>query len=419
MIISPLVSALISTYNSERFIRGCIEDLQRQTIAHQLEIIVIDSASHQNEWKIVCELQGRYNNIRYLRTEQRETIYQAWNRGIRIASGRFITNANTDDRHRRDALELMAATLDAHPDIALVYGDCLVTTIPNQTFEHTIRCGYHIRPEYSPEFMLSGCHIGPQPMWRKDVHNEIGYFSEELSSAGDYEFWCRIALKHRMKHIPQFLGLYYDNPKGFANSDIGLSIRESYQVQQQYGELFPPPRRDYSNNFQHWKETEENGYVHIVIVTRDEMHAFAMMLESLVRCTEFPHVITVVDTGSSAEMKSFLEAAKSAGMITNLVSLDGTAPISEAFEAAGSLERKAAYRLFLGYSMLVSLPGWLSMLIAETERFPKAKVMTNRLWTRGGVIRNMDGLLPAFCMEDDPVNGFRLERTEAEEGQAW
>ncbi|MBK6913999.1 MAG: glycosyltransferase family 2 protein [Ignavibacteriales bacterium] len=38
-------------------------------------------------------------------------MYKAWNRAIRIAKGKYITNANTDDLLRRDALEILAENL--------------------------------------------------------------------------------------------------------------------------------------------------------------------------------------------------------------------------------------------------------------------------------------------------------------------
>jgi glycosyltransferase involved in cell wall biosynthesis len=100
-----LISAIVSTYNSEQFMRGCLEDLLAQTIADRMEIIVIDSASAQNEGAIVKEFQGRCGRIKYLRTPERESVYAAWNRGIKIAEGKYVTNANTDDRHRPDAFE--------------------------------------------------------------------------------------------------------------------------------------------------------------------------------------------------------------------------------------------------------------------------------------------------------------------------
>jgi len=66
-----LVSAIVSTYNSKRFIRGCLEDLENQTIADRLEIVVVNSGSEQNEDKIVKEFQGRYSNIKYIKTDKR------------------------------------------------------------------------------------------------------------------------------------------------------------------------------------------------------------------------------------------------------------------------------------------------------------------------------------------------------------
>lgn len=55
------VSAIVSTYNSERFIQGCLEDLVNQTLYEkgELEIIVVDSGSEQNERAIVEKFQQR------------------------------------------------------------------------------------------------------------------------------------------------------------------------------------------------------------------------------------------------------------------------------------------------------------------------------------------------------------------------
>jgi glycosyltransferase involved in cell wall biosynthesis len=119
----PLVSALVSTYNSARFIDGCLADLEAQTIADQMEIIVVDSASEEGEGAIVNRWQERYPNILYTRTERREPVYAAWNRAIRMARGTYLTNANTDDRHKANAFERMSRVLDMRPDVALVYAD--------------------------------------------------------------------------------------------------------------------------------------------------------------------------------------------------------------------------------------------------------------------------------------------------------
>jgi len=248
---APLVSAIVSTYKSERFLRGCLEDLLAQTIAGQLEIVVVDSCSPQNERAIVEEFQKRCPNIVYIRSDKRETVCGAWNRAIKAARGKYITNANTDDRHRCDALEILARTLDEHPDITLAYADCLITEVENETFENTTATRKFQWLDFSArDLLLKGCFCGPQPMWRREVHDEHGYFDAEFVSAGDYEFWLKIARTRKFLHVREVLGLYLESPASVEHSNAEHGAWEVREAQRRYGpEIVPgfgidsmPPR---------------------------------------------------------------------------------------------------------------------------------------------------------------------------------
>jgi glycosyltransferase involved in cell wall biosynthesis/SAM-dependent methyltransferase len=231
------VSAIISTYNSEQFIQGCLEDLVEQTLYKQgkVEIIIIDSASEQNEQAIIRNFQAKYPNIIYERTIERETIYSAWNRAVKMSRGTYITNANTDDRHRPDALEFMAKFLDKNPDVSLVYANQLITTIPNDTWVGTITDRCFNWPSFEYETLKMQCIVGPQPMWKKSLHNKYGYFKAELRSAGDYEFWLRIAKYEKCVHLDEILGIYYYNPHGLSTSNGTVGTQETHQIWQDYG----------------------------------------------------------------------------------------------------------------------------------------------------------------------------------------
>jgi len=87
------VSVIVSTYKSAEFIWGCLEDLVTQTLYEkgEVEIIIIDSASPENEGEIIQEFQENYPNIIYQRTQERETLYCAWNRAIKLARGLYLT----------------------------------------------------------------------------------------------------------------------------------------------------------------------------------------------------------------------------------------------------------------------------------------------------------------------------------------
>jgi glycosyltransferase involved in cell wall biosynthesis len=237
-----LVSAIVSTYNAERFIRGRLEDLLAQSIAKYLEIIVIDSGSQQNERCIIEDFQKRYQNIRYIRTEQRETIYQAWNRGIRLATGEFLCNANADDRLRYDCIETLVQSLRENPECVLAYSDILYTEEENSTFEKLKLVDCAIFPPHERFSLLYGCNIQTAPLWRRSLHTTFGYFDERYRSAADYEFWLRISRVHDMLHVPQFLVLCFKSQESV--SEGLLSYLECLQVQKEYvskfAHLIPP-----------------------------------------------------------------------------------------------------------------------------------------------------------------------------------
>jgi glycosyltransferase involved in cell wall biosynthesis/ADP-heptose:LPS heptosyltransferase len=297
-----LVSAIVSTYNSEKFLRGCLEDLEHQTIAEKLEIIVVNSGSQENEEAIVHEYQQKYDNIVYIKTEQQEGLYTAWNRAVKVARGTFLTNANTDDRHRDDALEIMAEILLANPDAALVYGDQICTDTPNATFADHHATNMTKRPEYSHERLLFGCCVGSQPMWRKTFHKELGYFDETLTCAGDWDFWLRISSKYKFKHIPEFLGLYFYNENGIEHGKKIHSLYERYIVGKRYGNPYISVIPLY--------HSKSNPLVSVIMPAYNAAEYIAEAIESILIQNYRNFELIVVDDGSTDNTKDIVSGFK-------------------------------------------------------------------------------------------------------------
>jgi glycosyltransferase involved in cell wall biosynthesis len=233
----PLISVIISTYNSEKFLRGRLDNLIGQTIFDKLEIIIVNSGSMQGEREIVREYTRRYENIKYIETEERETIYAAWNRGIQIATGKFITNANTDDRLKSNALEILAKILEANSKVGVVYADQYITNIPNADFSCLKFVGRHIRPRYNKLLYFDACYTGSQPMWRAAIHKEYNImFDGKYEVAGDYDFFCRALDVFEMMLVPKFLGVYYlsDKKTNKEFSNLKQTVGEALSVQEKY-----------------------------------------------------------------------------------------------------------------------------------------------------------------------------------------
>lgn len=229
------VSAIVSTYNSERFIKGCIKDLINQTLYKkgELEIVVIDSCSTQKEKIIVKNFQKKYKNITYKRTCVRESIYMSWNRGISIAKGIYITNSNTDDRHSSNSLEIQSNYLESHSKIDLVYTDCYVTEIENETFDQNNHLKRYIYNKYNGQDSLLMYQFGIHPMWRKKIHNRIEYFPNNISIAGDYWLNLQIASYGKAHHINKTLGLYLKRKDALSFKDNKI-IDETFILRNEY-----------------------------------------------------------------------------------------------------------------------------------------------------------------------------------------
>jgi GT2 family glycosyltransferase len=228
----PKVSAILSVYKAGRYVQGCLEDLRQQSLfqAGQLEVVVVDSNSPEAEGPIIRAFAERFpRQVQYLRTRERETIYAAWNRGVQAARGSYLTNANADDRHRPEGLELLARSLDEHPDIALAYGDDDVTQEENGTFAAAPRTGRFQWPEFDPVHLFEICFAGPHPLWRKALHQKYGLFDPSFRSAGDYDFWLRLAAAgERFLHVPATVGLYLQCRQGMELGNPQLSALESF-----------------------------------------------------------------------------------------------------------------------------------------------------------------------------------------------
>lgn len=229
------VTAIVSTYNSERFMRGCLENLLSQGLEDRLEIIVIDACSQESEATIVHAFQRKYNNIVYVRTENREGLYASWNRAIRMARGRYLTNANTDDRHLPDSLAVRVQALDRFPEVGMVYADIWSTNVENDHFDsrQTDRFIRYSYPDFTPLTGLAGSNFSPHPMWRKSAHKRVGYFDESLTVAGDYAFFYDLAVSLGALHIPDPLGLYLQNASGIEFSNREIAVAEFRKIRQQ------------------------------------------------------------------------------------------------------------------------------------------------------------------------------------------
>lgn len=115
----PLLSIIIPVYNTEKFLRRCIDSVIRQTYP-RIEIIVVNDASPDDSEAIITDYENRYNNIVYVKNETNEGLFQARLRGYEKASGTYIASLDSDDFVGADYYRIqMTKAIESAADVVI------------------------------------------------------------------------------------------------------------------------------------------------------------------------------------------------------------------------------------------------------------------------------------------------------------
>lgn len=217
------LTCLVSTYASAAFIEECLDDLVAQTIFADIEVLIIDACSPQNEAELARPYLNKYDNIRYFITPERIGIYPAWTMGSMFASAPYVTPFSTNDRLVPQAYETLVDALDNHPAATLVYGDSYLTDKPHQKIGAGPPSGFYRWPDIDYGWLMLNCGVGPQPMWRKAAHEHVGYFDRRYKATGDQDFFLRHARRNGLLHVPEITGMAWITDDSLSGHPSALS----------------------------------------------------------------------------------------------------------------------------------------------------------------------------------------------------
>lgn len=195
----PKVSIVTVTYNSESYLRTCIESVINQSYP-KIEFIIVDGNSKDNSVQIV---RSYGDKIQKFVSEPDKGIYDAMNKGVGMATGDIVGILNSDDLYLNDSVvEKIVQLFDSSTDA--LYGDLVYTQ--QDDISKIVR--YWKSGSFSPGKMKRGW-MPPHPTFfvRRELYDKYGKFSLNLRSSADYELMLRFLLKHkiRVKYLPEVL----------------------------------------------------------------------------------------------------------------------------------------------------------------------------------------------------------------------
>lgn len=205
---APLLSVVIVSYNAASTIRNAVESVLSQK---DTELIVIDGASTDGTIEIINEYVG---DIAYFISEPDSGIYEAMNKGVMHAVGKWVYFLGSDDRMIPNIVSVIEPTLKLD-EFDIIYGAIRYSS------------GKYFKSNFSIKTVLHNT-IHHQSAFYKHSLLLRHKFDVKLRIISDYEINLIIYLTGRSaKSIPQIIAVCLD---GGSSHNISLSLLETNQV---------------------------------------------------------------------------------------------------------------------------------------------------------------------------------------------
>ena len=115
---NPLISIITVTYNSEKYLQESLQSIFKQKYKNY-ELIIIDGKSNDKTLKIIKKNEKK---IDYWQSEKDKGIYDAFNKGIKLARGDLIGMVNSDDLLTPNALRILVKYHNKYSDRDFFFG---------------------------------------------------------------------------------------------------------------------------------------------------------------------------------------------------------------------------------------------------------------------------------------------------------
>jgi O-antigen biosynthesis protein len=298
----PLISFVVPVYDTpEAYLDDLLSSFRDQP-AGSAELILCDDGSTSPRTLAWLDRHQGHPDIRILR-ERNRGIALATNSGIEIARGQWVGLVDHDDALSPGAVQLIARTVQDHPDCKFIYTDEVVTD------KKLKPVAYHLKPAYD-EVLHSGVnYINHLSCYRRDRLLALGGLRPGYDGSQDYDLllrYLRGLAPGEIKHIPYPAYLWRRTPTTFsarfmdrATKGARKSLTERYTC----GEKAPQVDGAITTTLHRLrfdKLPRRWPRVSVVIPNRDSFPLIARLLADLTVKTDYPDLeIIVIDNGTT------------------------------------------------------------------------------------------------------------------------
>lgn len=245
------ISLITVTYNSGNTLKYTFDSVLKQ-LYHDIEYIVIDGNSKDNTVSIIKKYELLFKGKLKWISEPDEGLYDAMNKGIRMATGDIVGILNSDDFFTSiHVLQEIATTFKKNKELDAIYGD--IHFVNPDNLQKCVR--YYSSKVFKRGLMRLG-FIPAHPSFyiRRECFDKYGLYKTDYKIAADFEFLLRVIYKQkiRTKYLPMdmvtmrtggastsgiksYVGIMKEHLRAFKENEIYtnvglLSLRYIYKI---------------------------------------------------------------------------------------------------------------------------------------------------------------------------------------------
>lgn len=182
------VSIITISYNSAETIKDTIESVLAQDYP-DIEYIIVDGASSDGTMDIIKKYEDR---VAQVISESDNGIYDAMNKGLKLATGELIGILNSDDVYKDNRVisDVVSTVQESNSDA--LYADLVYSDRNDLTrVKRYWRSGSFKKNSFKWGWMP------PHPTFfvKRSVYERYGYFNTSLKTSADYEIMLRFLFK--------------------------------------------------------------------------------------------------------------------------------------------------------------------------------------------------------------------------------
>jgi glycosyltransferase len=205
-----MVSIIIVTYNAEKTLDKAIQSILNQTYKN-IECLIIDGNSMDSTVDVIKKY-----NVNYI-SEPDKGIYDAMNKGWKLAKGDWILYLGADDELCFDGVEALV-NICSNADI--VYGDTILKFFSGNTKRKGLQQLSVIK------YRLFSCH--QSFMMKRNIFKELNGFDASYKILGDFDLIQRAYLKgYRFKETEKIISIF---SVGGISTDNIRAEKERYKI---------------------------------------------------------------------------------------------------------------------------------------------------------------------------------------------